>query len=97
VFEPNWSLNLGWRHKLSDRLSATVTAQDVLATAHFARNLDTPTLVERFKVAPRVQAIVVRLDYRFGGGPAKGPKEPAFDYGAGGGAGGGPGGGVGPP
>jgi len=89
VFEPNWSLNLGWRHQFTDRLSATTTVQDVLDTVHFARNLDTPTLVERFKISPVSRSVVVRLDYRFGGKSDKGPKEPAFDYDTGAGAAGG--------
>jgi outer membrane receptor protein involved in Fe transport len=97
VFEPNGSLNLGWRHKLTDKLSATVTVQDVLGSVHFERSLDTPALIERFRVDPVARSVVVRLDYRFGATGGKGPKDPAFDYGAGAGGGGGGPGGAGPP
>jgi outer membrane receptor protein involved in Fe transport len=75
---PSWSLNLGWRHKLNDRLTATVTAQDVFATTRFHRILETPTLFDDFLNEPRARYIYLRLDYRFGGG--KGTKEPGFEY-----------------
>jgi len=80
TFEPNFNLNFGWRHKVNDRVTATVTAQDLLGTNHFQRRLDTATLVERFEVAPVSRSVFFRLDYRFGGPNAKAAKEPAFEY-----------------
>jgi outer membrane receptor protein involved in Fe transport len=89
VFEPFWTLNFGWRHKLSDRVSLTFTAQDLLATNRFVRNLDTPILRDRFVVAPVSRSVLLRFDYRFGGGKAR-PQQPEFQYDNGGGGGGGP-------
>jgi outer membrane receptor protein involved in Fe transport len=77
---PSYAVNLGWRHKLNDRLTATVTAQDLLASNKFQRRLDTPTFVERFDGLNVTRAVFFRLDYRFGGGSGKAPKEPSFEY-----------------
>ncbi len=83
VQEPVFTLNAGWRHTLTDRVTATVTAQDLLAGSRFKRDLDTPTLIEHLRVLPVSRAVMFRLDYRFGGGAAK-AKAPDFDYGGGG-------------
>ncbi|HEY3948681.1 TonB-dependent receptor [Phenylobacterium sp.] len=93
-FEPFVVLNAGWRHKINDRLSATVTAQDLGDSTRFRRDLSTSALVEHLAVHPVSRAVIFRLDYRFGGGAAK-AKTPDFDYGNGGG-GPGPGGPGGP-
>jgi outer membrane receptor for ferrienterochelin and colicin len=74
-----FSLNMGWRHKVNDRVTATLTAQDVLAGARFQRQLDTPTLMDRLDVRPVARAVFFRLDYRFGGGNAK-ARDPGFEY-----------------
>lgn len=86
VFEPVWTLNFGWRHKLSDRITATFTAQDVLATNRFRRNFDTPILRDRSVIEPVTRSFQLRLDYRFGGGKAR-PQQPDFQYEGGGGGG----------
>jgi len=80
VLEPVFTLNLGWRHKLNDRITATLTAQDVAGTNRFHRRLDTPALVDRFDFEPVARSITLRLDYRFGGGAAKAAKDPGFEY-----------------
>jgi hypothetical protein len=82
-FEPSWTLNFGWRRKLTDRLTATFTAQDVLATNRFARNFDTPILIDHFVAEPVTRAVFLRFDYRFGG--ASRPQQPDFQYENGGG------------
>ncbi len=79
TFEPNFNLNIGWRHKVNDQVTATMTAQDLLGTNHFQRLLDTATLVERFDVRPVSRSVFFRLDYRFGGG-SKAAKDPGFEY-----------------
>jgi outer membrane receptor protein involved in Fe transport len=79
VMEPNVTLNAGWRHTLSDRLTATVTGEDLLGSNRFRRDLDTPTLVEHLRVLPVSRAVIFRLDYRFGG-QSKTAKAPEFDY-----------------
>jgi outer membrane receptor protein involved in Fe transport len=87
TFEPNFNLNFGWRHKVNDRVTATMTAQDLLGTNHFQRLLNTAALVERFDVRPVSRAVFFRLDYRFGGGAPKAVKDPGFEYENGGGPG----------
>jgi outer membrane receptor protein involved in Fe transport len=87
---PVWTLNFGWRHKLSDRMNLTFTAQDVLASTRFERELDTPVLHDRFFVEPVSRSFLLRLDYRFGGGKPR-PQQPDFQYDTGGGPGGPPG------
>ena len=79
VISPVFTLNAGWRHTINDRITATLTAQDLLNTNRFHRELDTPTLVEHLFDRPVSRAILFRLDYRFGGGAAK-AKEPDFEY-----------------
>ena len=79
VQEGTWTLNAGWRHKLNDRASLTLTAQDILNTNHYERRLDAPTIREHFEVFPVTRMISLRLDYRFGGGK-KPAKEPTFEY-----------------
>ena len=78
--EPAFNLNMGWRHTINDRLTATVTAQDLLAGSRFQLHADTPILFQRLDVRPVVRVLFFRLDYRFGGGAAKGAKAPAFEY-----------------
>ena len=80
-----FTLNMGWRHKITDRLSATVTGQDLLATNRFQRVLATPVLSDDFLARPVARSVLFRLDYRFGGGAAKPARDPGFDYDNGGG------------
>ena len=81
-FEPVWTLNFGWRHKLTDRMSLTLTGQDLLATNRFERNFDTATLHDHLIVRPVTRAVLLRFDYRFGGG--NGRPQQDFQYDAGG-------------
>ncbi|MFL5297824.1 MAG: TonB-dependent receptor [Phenylobacterium sp.] len=83
-FEPVWTLNFGWRHKLSDRMALTFTGQDLLATNRFVRNFDTPVLHDHFVVEPVSRSFLLRLDYRFGGGNGRPQREQDFQYEAGG-------------
>jgi outer membrane receptor protein involved in Fe transport len=80
VVEPNFTLNAGWRHTLTDRLTATLSGQDLLGSNRFRRDLDTPALVEHLRVLPASRAVILRLDYRFGGGSSKTAKDPGFEY-----------------
>jgi outer membrane receptor protein involved in Fe transport len=78
--EPTYIMNLGWRHKLNDKITATLTAQDLLDGAKFQRRLATPRVLERLDVKPVSRALVFRLDYRFGGKAAKPARDPGFEY-----------------
>jgi outer membrane receptor protein involved in Fe transport len=80
VFEPSFTLNMGWRHKINDRLTATVTGQDLLASNDFRHKTNSPILREDLIVRPVFRQVFFRLDYRFGGGGAKAAKEPGFEY-----------------
>lgn len=79
VTEPTWSLNLGWRHKVNDKVTATLSVQDLLDTNRFRRTFDTPSLRDRAYAAPVTRAISLRLDYRFGG-KGRPLREPGFEY-----------------
>ncbi|HEX3886720.1 MAG TPA: TonB-dependent receptor [Phenylobacterium sp.] len=91
-FEPNFTLNLGWRHKINDRLTATVTGDDLLGSNRFERRLSTPILFEDLEVRPVSRSVFFRLDYRFGGAVKKAGPDPGFEYDNGAGSGPGPGG-----
>jgi outer membrane receptor protein involved in Fe transport len=78
--KPYQTINLGWRHKVNDRITATVTIQDLLASNRFRRELDTPALTERLDIRPVARQVFFRLDYRFGGGSSKPARDPGFEY-----------------
>lgn len=78
---PYWVLNLGWRHKLNERVAATLTLRDVLDGTRYKSVIDTPTLksqsVTRLGTS---RAAWFQLTYTFG---ASKPGDPAFDFGGG--------------
>ena len=88
--DPIQSLNLGWRHKFNDRVTATMTAQDIFDSNRFHARLDTLTLRDSFEGGQMSRSISIRLDYRLGGASARPQREPGFDYESGGGGGGSP-------
>lgn len=79
--EPSYIVNLGYRHKFSDRLSGVVTAQDALGTARFASRIETAAYSERTRGEPHFKGVFLGLSYTFGGGRQR----DTFDYGGGGG------------
>jgi outer membrane receptor protein involved in Fe transport len=85
--EPMMAVDLGWRHRLSDRLAVVVTARDVADSFFIRQSADTPVLIERSKVAIDNKSLRVGLSFSFGGGR---PKEPGFDFQNSGGVGPGP-------
>ena len=76
---PSYTVNLGWRHKVNDKVTATLTLQDLFASNRFERRLDTPIVFERLVGLPVSRAVFLRLDYRFGG-RGKAGREPGFEY-----------------
>ncbi|WP_309090804.1 TonB-dependent receptor domain-containing protein [Phenylobacterium sp.] len=74
-------LNLGYRRKVNDSLSFTVTAQDVLATLKDVQVLDTPTLRGRTERKFNQRAVFVGFTYTFGRSQRQ--REPGFDFGGG--------------
>jgi outer membrane receptor protein involved in Fe transport len=84
---PLMAVDLGWRHKLSDKLALVVTARDIADSFFIRQSADTPVLIERSKVAIDNRSLRVTLSYSFGGGR---PRDPSFDFQSGGGGGAGP-------
>jgi hypothetical protein len=80
VYEPSFTLNMGWRHKFNDRLTATVTGQDLLAGNDLRHKTNSPILLEELLIRPAVRQVFFRLDYRFGGANAKAVRDPGFEY-----------------
>jgi outer membrane receptor protein involved in Fe transport len=73
-------LNIGYRHKFTEKLSATVMAQDVLDTFKFNLVLDTPTLKQRIEQRQSQRGVFVGLSYAFGG-PSRRRQPEGFDFG----------------
>lgn len=73
-------LNIGYRRKVSDSLSLTLTAQDVLGTFKETQVIDTPTLQGRTKREFSQQAVFVGFTYTFG---RQRQRDPGFDFGGG--------------
>jgi outer membrane receptor protein involved in Fe transport len=74
--DPMLLVNLGFRHQLSARWFAFLTAQDALHTYTRRSSITTPTLIERSFDSAKTQAAFIGLTYDFGGKP----KQPGFDY-----------------
>ena len=75
--DPMLLVNLGFRHRLSQRLYGFVTAQDALHTYKRRSRLDTTTLIERSVDSGKTQAAFIGISYNLGG---KSARDPAFDY-----------------
>jgi outer membrane receptor protein involved in Fe transport len=74
-------LNLGYRRKVSDRLSLLLTGQDVLASARQVAVFRTPTLRDRVSQTGAGRVILAGLAVNFGGATGKRkPQEPGFDF-----------------
>ncbi len=81
IQKPTWTVNLGWRHKVNDKVTATVSVQDLFDTNTQKRVFVTPDIQVQGEYRPVSRAISLRLDYRFGAKP-KAANDPGFDYGA---------------
>ncbi|WP_164511886.1 TonB-dependent receptor domain-containing protein [Brevundimonas fluminis] len=71
-------LNLGYRRKLTDDLSLTLTGVNILDTAEQKIVVDTPAFSDRVTARFQEPAFFVGLTWNFGGGPRR--QEPAFDF-----------------
>jgi hypothetical protein len=81
--EPSGMLNLGWRHKLDDKLSLVFTAQDVLGSFRQRTIVDTPALKDVTERRMGVRAAFVGLTWTFGDTPKRQREGFEFDSGAG--------------
>jgi outer membrane receptor protein involved in Fe transport len=70
-------VNLGYRHKLSERLAVFVTAQDAFASYRNSSDFIDPGFRESLHDRGRTQAAFIGFSYAFGGGSRK---DPNFDY-----------------
>lgn len=73
-------LNIGYRHKFTDKLSLVITAQDVLGTFRETQVLDTPTLQGRTRREFSLRGVYVGFTRTFGGGRQR---DPGFEFGGG--------------
>jgi outer membrane receptor protein involved in Fe transport len=78
--QPTQVVNLGWRHKINDRVTATISAVDVLKTARNRLVLDSPSIKDHAVNHQISRAISLRLDYRFGGAAKAPARAPGFEY-----------------
>jgi outer membrane receptor protein involved in Fe transport len=86
---PFGMMNLGYRRKISDRLSLVVTAQDVLGTARRRTIVDTPLLKQEVDRRSNSRAVFVGFTYSFGGRGPQQQREGGFEFEGGDDAGGG--------
>ncbi|HEV7227302.1 TonB-dependent receptor domain-containing protein [Brevundimonas sp.] len=80
--EPFGILNLGYRRKLTDDLSLTLTGVNVLDTAEQKVVIDTPDFSDRTTNRFQEPAFFVGLTWNFGGGPRR-PEQFDFNTGQG--------------
>lgn len=80
--QPIYTVNLGWRRKVTDTVTATLSVQDLFQGNNQHRILKSPLIENDAMFRPVSRAISLRLDYRFGGKPKTPAPEPGFDYGA---------------
>ncbi len=74
---PTGALNLGWRHKLDDRVALVITAQDALGTARDRFVIDTPQLKSVVTRRTDSRILFAGFTWTFGGGRAR---DPAFEF-----------------
>ena len=85
---PHAVLNLGYRRRLTDRISAEVRINDAFDSERSTTVTETPTLSQRSTYDPRQRAAFFTLSYTFGPVVKQATKD--FDFSGGGGPGGGP-------
>jgi outer membrane receptor protein involved in Fe transport len=76
---PFGMLNLGYRHKLTDKLSLVITAMNVLSSAGGKDVVDTPALRDVTKFKNDAKGYYIGFSYAFGG--RKAPADQGFDFG----------------
>lgn len=76
--EPMLLVNIGYRHKLTEKLGVLVTAQDALATYKARTVINTIALQDRSIDSGHTQAAFIGLIYAFG---PRATKDPGFGFG----------------
>ena len=75
--DPMVGVDLGYRHKLTDKLSIMMTVQDLLGSFRAFQAIDTPVLRERTRTDFDTRAVRVGLTWTFGGGKQR---DPGFEF-----------------
>jgi outer membrane receptor protein involved in Fe transport len=73
-------VDLGYRHKLGERLSLELIVRDPFDTARFGAVVQTPTLDQETRSDPHIRSVSLGFAYALGG--AAKPTAKDFDYGA---------------
>jgi outer membrane receptor protein involved in Fe transport len=76
---PTGGLDIGYRHKLSDRLAFVMTVRDVLHTYRDRQEIDTPALKTRLRRDFDTRAVFAGFTWTFGGGGGK-ARDPGFEF-----------------
>jgi outer membrane receptor protein involved in Fe transport len=74
---PMGGLNLGYRHKLNDKVSLIFTAQDLFSTLRYKQVIDTPILKSRLRQDFNSRLFLAGFTWTFGGGRQR---DPGFDF-----------------
>lgn len=77
---PAGAVNLGYRHKLSDALSAVFTVSDLFNTQRDRTLIDTAALYDRYERRQLGRTVFISLAWKFGAGGKT--KDAGFDYAA---------------
>jgi outer membrane receptor protein involved in Fe transport len=70
-------IDLGYRRKLTDKVSLVFTAQDLFRTFHARQVIDTPSLRETTQTHFDTRQVRLALTWTFGGGR---PRDPGFEF-----------------
>ncbi len=76
--EAGGMVNLGYRRKLTEKLSLNVTARDIFNTFNTNTVFETPAFREELDQNIRLRAFYIGLSYTFGSGPRRQPEQ--FDF-----------------
>ncbi|MFN5616163.1 MAG: outer membrane beta-barrel protein, partial [Brevundimonas sp.] len=76
--EAGGMLNLGYRRKLTEKLSLNVTARDILNSFSTTTIYQTPAFREELEQDIRLRAFYIGLSYAFGSSPRRQPEQ--FDF-----------------
>jgi outer membrane receptor protein involved in Fe transport len=76
--EAGGMVNIGYRRKLTDKLSLNVTGRDVFNTFNNDTVYETPLFRDRFEQDIKLRAFYIGLSYSFGSSPRRQPEQ--FDF-----------------
>ena len=74
---PMGGVNLGYRHKLNEKVSLIFTAQDLFSTLRYKQVIDTPLLKARLRQDFDSRLFLAGFSWTFGGGRQR---DPGFDF-----------------